>query len=225
MPEKCAKWRSPWRGFDMRINAILGEDVNYGFEGGPRYKTVISDTSNGMEDRASMWRWPKYEFRASYGYLQDDARDALNAFFQLAKGRFHSFMVKDWNDYTIVDQPLTVGAVGTTEAIQLYKSYTISGPYVRYRPIQAFKSCTIIGPDNLAVAGSYDLLAGTFTPSNAWVAGAHKISSAEFYTWVRFDDDYNPMTLEAPNATTAKVSLKEDPFEFSGTNVPTGWGG
>lgn len=207
-----------------RINAVLGEDVNYGFEGGARYKTVISDVTNGMENRASLWAYPKYEFNASYGYLVDEARDALSAFFHIAKGKTHDFMVKDWSDYTIIDQVISVGAVGTTEQIQLYKRYDVAGGYSRYRPIQAFKSCTITGPSG-AVAGTLDLLAGTFTPSSNWEAGEYRIVAAEFYVWCRFDDDYNPMKLEAMNATTARVSLKESPFPFLPTNVPNGWNG
>lgn len=205
-----------------RINAILGDTVNYGFEGGAKYRTIISDNTNRMEDRDALWLYPKYEFEASYGYLTDDARDDLNAVFHACRGRLHSFQFKDWNDYKITNQALVAGTAGTKETIQIYKRYDFGAAY-QIRPIQALASLVIHGPDALPVAGTFDPLAGTFTPTNDWSVGAHTIASCEFYVWVRLDDDYNPMRLEAPNASTSKVSLVEDPFPFTAVNVPGPW--
>ena len=41
--------------------------------------------------------------------------------------------------------------------------------------------------------------------------------------WVRYDDDYNEMTINSWRANTAKVTLKEDPFDFLPENVPNSW--
>lgn len=205
-----------------RINAVLGGGINYGFNGGARYKTVISETTNGLEDRDSLWKWPKYEFEASYEYLDDEARDVILDYIHVCKGKMHSFMFKDWNDYEIVNQPIVVGAAGTRDPIQIYKRYSLSIGY-QIRPIQALNTLTVVDALGAPVAGIFDPLTGIFTPTNDWADEQHTISECTFYVWVRFGDDYNPMTLYAPNATKANISLHEDPFPFAPVNVPDGW--
>lgn len=206
-----------------RINAVLDEAVDYGFSGGPRYKTNISDHPNGFEDRDSRWMYPKHEFSASFGDVDDDHRDLIIAGFHACRGRKHSIKFKDWNDFEIVDQPIQV-LPGTADPIQLYKTYAPFGPsYTTVRPIQAFAFCDLVDEVGAPVLGSLDTETGIFTPMNPWGTGEYRIQQAEFYVWVRFDDDYNEMTINSWRANTAKVTLKEDPFEFLPLNVPASW--
>jgi hypothetical protein len=55
-----------------------------------------------------------------------------------------------------------------------------------------------------------------------WGAGEYKLNG-EFYVWVRFDADYNSMTIKSWRANTASVDLVEDKFAFTPTNVPPSW--
>lgn len=206
-----------------RINAVLDEDVDYGFEGGPRYKTGKIDLENGFFDRDSQWIYARHEYSASFGNISDDRRDRIIAVFHACRGSRHSFMFKDWNDFEIFDQVIEVPA-GTSDKIQLYKTYTPFGPqYVTVRPIQAIKYAIIEDENGDEVTGSLNLLTGEFTPVGAWGGGVYKIREMEFYVWVAFEDDYNPMTINSWMANTAKVSLVEDKFEFDSTNVPMSW--
>lgn len=205
-----------------RINAVLDEEVDYGFEGGPGYSTGISDLDNGFEERDSEWAYAKHEYSASFGDIKDDARDYIIAVFHACRGRRHSFKFKDWNDYTIVDQVIEV-LPGTTDPIQLYKTYAPFGPpWVTVRPIQAFASATITDENDDEVPGTLDLTTGIFTPVGAWGSGEY-ILNAEFYVWVRFDADYNSMQINSWRANTTKVDLVEDKFAFTPTNVPASW--
>lgn len=206
-----------------RINAVLDEAVDYGFSGGPRYKTNIGEYPNGFEDRDSGWKYPKHEFSASFGDIPDENRDYIIAGFHVCAGRKHSIKFKDWNDFTIEDQVIQV-LPGTADPIQLYKTYAPFGPtYVRVRAIQAFAYCNIVDELGNPVAGTLDTETGIFTPDNEWTTQEYRIASAEFYVWVRYDDDYNEMTINSWRANTAKVTLKEDPFDFLPTNVPPSW--
>lgn len=209
-----------------RIYAVLDEEVDYGFEGGVRYKTEIADNPNRLEERDSKWKYGKHEFDASFGNIDDDERDFIIAVFHVCRGKLHSLQFKDHNDYKIINQVLQVGAEGTTEEIQLYKTYAPFGnPYVTVRPIQCLKSIEFVDENNDIVAGTWDMGAGTFVPANPWGVGPYRVRLAEFYVWVRFDDDYNPMTINSWRANTAKVRLVEDPIEFLHTNVPNSWDG
>lgn len=206
-----------------RIDAVLDEVVDYGFSGGPRYKTNVAEYPNGFEDRDGEWKYPKHEYSASFGNISDDRRDLIIASFHICRGRKHSIKFKDWNDFEIYDQVIQV-LPGTSNPIQLYKSYTPFGPtYITIRPIQAFKFCNIVDEAGLPVAGSLDTETGLFTPVDPWTTQEYRIESAEFYVWVRFDDDYNEMTINSWSANTARVSLKEDPFDFLPLNVPDSW--
>lgn len=206
-----------------RINAVLDEEVDYGFSGGPRYKTNIGEYPNGFEDRDSGWKYPKHEFSASFGDIDDDDRDAIIAGFHVCKGRKHAIKFKDWNDYKIENQVINV-IPGTANPIQLYKTYAPFGDaYTAVRPIQAFAECEIVDENGDVVLGTLDTETGIFTPSTEWGVGEYRISYAEFYVWVRYDDDYNEMTINSWRANTAKVTLKEDPFDFLPLNVPDSW--
>lgn len=206
-----------------RINAVLEEDVDYGFEGGPRYKTNVGEYPNGIEDRDSQWKYPKHEFSASFGDIPDEKRDRVIAGFHVCAGKKHSIKFKDWNDFEIVDQLVQV-LPGTASAIQLYKTYAPYGPdYVRVRPIQCFKSLVLVDEVGDPVPGTLDYNTGIFTPDGEWADAPYYIESAEFYVWVRYDDDYNPMTINSWRANTAKVTMKEDAFDFLPENVPNSW--
>lgn len=205
-----------------RINAVLDEQVDYGFEGGPAYSTGVTDLENGFEERDSEWMYPKHEYSASFGDIDDETRDYIIAVFHACRGRRHAFKFKDWNDFTVVDQPLQVRP-GTSEPVQLYKSYAPFGPpYVSIRPVQAWKWAELVDANGDAVAGTLDLDTGVFTPVGAWGAGEYLLTG-EFYVWVRFDADYNAMQINSWRANTAKVDLVEDKFAFAPANVPPSW--
>lgn len=209
-----------------RINAVLDEYVDYGFQGGPRYKVNVEEYPNRLEDRDSRWQYAKHEFSASFGDVDEESRDYLIAAFHVCRGRTHSLKFKDWNDFTIVDQPFQV-IPGTAEPVQLYKTYAPFGPlYVRVRPIQCVRLCVIHDPSGNPVDGTWDYETGIFTPSSEWAeVGEYRIAYAEFYVWVRYDNDYHEMTINSWRANTTKVQFVEDPFFFMPTNVPLGWDG
>lgn len=208
-----------------RINAVLDEEVDYGFEGGARYKTNIAEMENGFTDKDAGWKYSIHEFHASFGDIDEDVRDFLIEVFHACRGRLHSFKFKDWNDYRIVDQPIKV-LPGTAAKIQLYKVYQPDGwPAYTIRPIQAFNFCKIVDENGDPVAGTLNKETGEFTPDEEWGNGEYRIEEAEFYVWVYFDDDYNSMTINSWRAHTAKVTLVEDRFDFDAENVPDSWDG
>lgn len=205
-----------------RIRAVLDEEVDYGFEGGPRYKSGIADLENGFFDKDSQWAYPRHEFSAQFGNINNVRSERIISVFHVCRGARHSFMFKDWNDFEIVDQVIDVEA-GTANKIQLYKVYEPFGPpYRTIRPIQALKWATITDDNEDEVAGTFDLYTGEFTPDGLWGAGVYTLN-CEFYVWVSFENDYNPMTINNWRANTASVTLIEDKFEFDATNVPDSW--
>lgn len=203
-----------------RIHAVLEDEVDYGFEGGGEYNTDIADLENRFEDRDSAWKFPKHKYSANFSNLDEADRDRFIEIFHACRGRRHSFLIKDWNDFEGVDQPLAV-AVSTTNKVQLYKTYTF-GPAYTIRPIFAFKTVQILDETDTPVPGTMNLWTGEFTPDNPWGVGPYKWTG-EFYVWVRFDSDYNTLTINAWRNHTANIELIEDPIKITATNVPMSW--
>lgn len=211
------------------INAVLDEYVDYGFEGGPEYSNEVVDLENGFEHVDSAWAYARHRFSASFGNIKEDARDYIISVFHACRGRRHAFKFKDHNNYKAVAEPLVVFP-GTMNPVQLYVTYQpvdpVTGevwPAYTVRPIQAVKAGAVIKtPGGATVAGTLDLNTGIFTPSSNWLSGTHTWDG-EFYVWVRFDADYNSMTINSWMANTAKVELVERKFAFAPANVPASW--
>lgn len=203
------------------INAVLDEQVDYGFEGGPEYLNEVVDLENGFEYIDTAWEYARHRFNARFGNIPDEDRDYIINVFHACKGRAHAFKFKDWNDFEALDEPLLV-EVGTTNPVQLYKTYSFGQAYT-VRPIQALKLAVIENASG-PVAGTLDLETGMFTPDAMWASGAHTWSG-EFYVWVRFDADYNAMTINSWRANTASIELLERKREITATNIPISWAG
>lgn len=205
-----------------RITAILDEEVNYGFEGGPEYKTNVIDLENRFEERDSAWKYPKHKYSANLGNLNDVARERVIKIFHACRGRRHSFMFLDYNDYQAIDEVVNT-FIGTLNPIQLYKTYTFGNAYT-IRPITALNGseCVVKTIAGVTIAGTFDVLTGQFTPTDPWPAATAKWSG-EFYVWVRFEDDYTSMTIANWSQNTADISLVEDVVPFTPTNVPDSW--
>lgn len=211
-----------------RINAVLDEQVDYGFEGGPEYSNEVVDLENGFEHIDSAWEYPRHRYSASFGNIKDEDRDYVISVFHACRGRRHYFKFKDWNDYTATDEPLEV-LPGTTNPVQLYKTYQPRDPVTddlwpayTIRPIQAVLSAVVKTPGGATVSGTLDTETGMFTPSSNWASGTHTWTG-EFYVWVRFDNDYNSMTINSWRANTAKVELVEGKFAVTAANMPDSW--
>lgn len=203
------------------IDELLDEEVAYGFEGGPEYNTTVIDLENSLEQRDSKWKYAKHKYSATFDNLTDEAKETIIRVFHACRGRRHAFMFKDWNDYQAAAEPIVV-PTGTSDPIQLYKTYNFGEAYT-VRVVQAVNSNTRIRDvDNNIVAGTLDTATGMFTPADDWEAGQHTWSG-DFYVWVRFQDDYNSFTINSWQASTAQVDLLEDKRDVTAENVPDSW--
>lgn len=205
------------------INALLDKEVAYGFEGGPEYSTDEVMLDNGIRYADSAWAYPRHRYTAQYDNMQDADRSRIIEVFHAARGKRHSFKFRDWNDYEAEAQPLNVplSLVGTTNPVQLYKTYTF-GPAYQIRPIQAIEEATVYLDGDTPVDGIIDVNTGMFYPASAWADGDYTWSGT-FYVWVHFTNDYNAFTINSWQANTANIELEEDKREITAENVPASW--
>jgi uncharacterized protein (TIGR02217 family) len=185
-------------------------DVALGAHGGPERLTDIVTLSSGAEERNARWANSRRRYNAAYGVKSRADMQAVLAFFEERRGRFHSFLWRDGLDFssnggsgtpTPFDQVIGTGD-GTTTVFQLVKRYGASfDPYLR--PITK----PVAGSLRLAVAGTerttgfaVDSLTGLITFTTAPASSAAITAGFLFDVPVRFDTDRLDVELSSFDA-------------------------
>lgn len=179
-------------------------DIALGARGGPERATDIVTLASGFEERNSRWAHSRRRYNAGYGVKSRADMQAVLAFFEERRGRFHSFLWRDGLDCSSNGpQPLGTGD-GTTTAFQLSKTYGASfDPYVRpiTKPVAGTVSVTIDGAP--ATAFTVDAATGIVTFDTAPADGATLAAEFEFDVPVRFDVDRLDIELTTFDAADA----------------------
>jgi hypothetical protein len=74
-------------------------DPDYGYRGGPRFKTTLFIAKSGHEQRVSNWSATKGIWTVGFGLRGVSALSDLRDFFYARNGRARAFRYRDWNDY------------------------------------------------------------------------------------------------------------------------------
>ncbi|MDR3475184.1 MAG: DUF2460 domain-containing protein [Devosia sp.] len=187
--------------------------VALGAHGGPERLTDIITLKSGAEERNARWANSRRRYNAGYGVKSRADMQAVLAFFEERRGRFHSFLWRDGLDFssnggsgapTPADQRIGTGDGATTQ-FQLTKTYGASfDPYLR--PITK----PVAGSVRVAVAGveqttgfAVDTLTGIVTFTAAPAAGAAVTAGFLFDVPVRFDTDRLDIELTSFDAADA----------------------
>jgi uncharacterized protein (TIGR02217 family) len=178
-------------------------DVALGARGGPERATDIVTLASGREERNSRWAHSRRRWNAGYGVKSHADMQAVLAFFEERRGRFHSFLWRDGLDHSAEEQAIGTGN-GVLTAFQLVKRYGASfDPYVRpiTKPVAATVRVWVAGVE--ATSGlSVSATTGVVTFDVAPTAGAIT-ASFEFDVPVRFDTDRLDIELSSFDAADA----------------------
>ena len=179
-------------------------DVALGARGGPERATDIVTLASGREERNSRWAQSRRRYNAGYGVKSRADMQAVLAFFEERRGRFHSFLWRDALDHSSNGpQPLGTGD-GVAVAFQLSKTYGASfDPYVRpiTKPVAETVVVTVDGVATTAFAVSDTT--GIVTFDDPPVEGAVLLAEFEFDVPVRFDTDRLDIELSSFDAADA----------------------
>jgi uncharacterized protein (TIGR02217 family) len=188
-------------------------DVALGARGGPERATDIVTLDSGREERNSRWAQSRRRYNTGYGVKSRADMQAVLAFFEERRGRFHAFLWRDALDCssrdgdaapTPFDQTLGTGD-GTKTTFQLVKTYGASfDPYVRpiTKPVAGSVRVAIDGVE-LASGWSLDTLTGIVTFASAPGAGLVVKAGYLFDVPVRFDIDRLDIELTSFDAASA----------------------
>jgi uncharacterized protein (TIGR02217 family) len=177
-------------------------DVALGSRGGPERVTDIVTLASGREERNSRWLHSRRRYNAGYGVKSRADMQAVLAFFEERRGRFHSFLWRDGLDHSATDEVIGEGN-GETVAFQLVKKYGADfDPYLR--PItKPVPESVVVKVDDVATAVEVDPLTGIVTFAAAPEEGAAITASFEFDVPVRFDIDRLDIELSSFDAADA----------------------
>ena len=185
-------------------------DVALGARGGPERATDIVTLASGREERNSRWAQSRRRYNAGYGVKSRADMQAVLAFFEERRGRFHAFLWRDGLDHSsgaetpsAFDQAIGAGD-GTTTAFQLTKRYGADfDPYLR--PItKPVAGTVVVRIDGVATTGfTLDASTGIVGFDTAPSEGAVLTAEFEFDVPVRFDIDRLDIELSSFDAADA----------------------
>ena len=185
--------------------------VALGARGGPERATDIVALASGREERNSRWAQSRRRYNAGYGVKSRADMQAVLAFFEERRGRFHSFLWRDGLDHssgaetpTAFDQTIGVGD-GTTTAFQLTKRYGVNfDPYLRpiTKPVNGTVKMAVSGVE-LTSGFTVNALTGIVTVTVAPAVDAVVTAGFLFDVPVRFDIDRLDIELSSFDAAEA----------------------
>lgn len=165
-----------------------GITPDFGFQGGPTFKTNIVSLNNGREVRNADWSQARHAFTANYGSMSQAQFLYLKDLYLQCRGRWAPFLFRDWSDFQAVDAQFGTGD-GTTTTFQLSKTSSLPGgtPYIR--TVRAPESGVIVKVAGVVTAASVSQTDGSVVFTAAPASGAALTWSGNYLLQVRFDDD------------------------------------
>ncbi len=188
-------------------------DVALGARGGPERATDVVTLASGAEERNSRWAHARRRYNAGYGIKSRADMQAVLAFFEERRGRFHSFLWRDALDHgsngfaapTPFDQQIGTGDAAQ-KTFQLIKRYGADfDPYDRpiTKPLAASVRVAVAGVELGAADFEVDDLTGLVTLDLAPPIGDPVTAGFEFDVPVRFDIDRLDIELSSFDAAEA----------------------
>ena len=188
-------------------------DVALGARGGPERATDVVTLASGREERNSRWAHSRRRYNAGYGVKSRADMQAVLAFFEERRGRFHSFLWRDALDCSsdgsavpgAGDQLLGTGN-GTATAFQLVKRYGASfDPYLRSisKPVAGTVRVAVADVELASGGFEVDGLTGIVTLDTAPAVGQAVTAGFLFDVPVRFDSDRLDIELSSFDAAEA----------------------
>jgi uncharacterized protein (TIGR02217 family) len=188
-------------------------DVALGARGGPERATDVVTLASGREERNSRWADSRRRYNAGYGVKSRADMQAVLAFFEERRGRFHSFLWRDGLDHssngtempTPLDQAIGTGD-GERVLFMLTKTYGAGfDPYLRpiTKPVAGTVRDAVAGAEVGGGDFTVDTKTGVVTLAAAPADGAAVTAGFLFDVPVRFDTDRLDVELTSFDAAEA----------------------
>jgi uncharacterized protein (TIGR02217 family) len=201
--------------YPIQIEQVPG----FGFTGGPEFQTNIQSIQSGGENRNGEWTIARHKFTAPFANISNDAYLAIKKVFLICRGRLHTFLYRDWADFTAINEPFGTGD-GATKTFYLSKMSKDLDTGALY--LRAVSKPNVTAPldtpialkvDGVVTAATVSDTDGSVVFASAPATGAALTWTGEFFVQVRFDMDYLPFSINDRNksgyVTNGSVDLIE----------------
>jgi uncharacterized protein (TIGR02217 family) len=191
------------------------DDWSWFATGGPKFKTHITAGDSDYEDRISVGDLGLRRYSLSRTLHSQTELDWFMAFWQLRRGSFEGFRLKDWRDFSGTGQNLGTGD-GTLTGFQLRKLYGNTDPLTGAasqswrtikKPLPGSVKVYLNGVQQLS-GWTVNTATGLVSFSVAPAAGAVVTADFEFDVPVRFANDEPPLQFDANFGLSSLSSLK-----------------
>lgn len=144
----------------------LSYNVDWGSEGGPSTRVDVVRRPGGGENRFPRWSGSLRKFNGAFGIKKYSQLYELIELFEVAEGSAHTFLYKDWNDYSTASDGVSAPSAtdveigvgdGVKTVFQMKKRYVReSGTYVKERTItKPIASTTLLSLDNVTQSSGW----------------------------------------------------------------------
>lgn len=193
------------------IRAYLETCEGYGWEGGPEFSTRITTMANGFERRNGDWAEARRKFSLPFLNLSRERYLPILQMFYAARGQLHCFLYRDPLDHEADNEFIGLGN-GSLQVFQLSKLTVVDG-FIYQRNVYAIPDDETIQVtvNNVPTVVTIDKDRGLITFGSPVANNASIRWSGVFDCWVRFNQDYLPFSLDAPDARNGQVELVEMP--------------
>ena len=182
-------------------------EIAFGASGGPERRTDVVTLASGREKRNARWAHSRRRYDAGTGIRSLQDLQAVQAFFERARGRLYGFRFKDPFDSSSAPAGAEVSPFdceigkgdGASADFQLVKLYGAGGnAYARdiSKPVSGSARVAVDGME-LGEGADFalDARTGIVTLAAAPAAGAAVTAGVRFDVPVRFDTDRLEMSL------------------------------
>jgi uncharacterized protein (TIGR02217 family) len=161
--------------------------INYGASYGPRFRTLVNQQSDGIEQRQIKWFDPLILCNLAEFPINITELNYLLSFHSSVKGSLIGFRLKDWSDYQASGYTLGTGT-GVTQTWQLTKTYRIENNSVTRLISKPVPNSVVLRKDGViqSLGWSIDTTTGIITTT---LTGSLSVDSFEFDIPVRFEQD------------------------------------
>lgn len=188
------------------IEQRLLDRVSYGTQGGPTWSTLRIPLRSGVTRRKANRARPLYRFIIMYENLQETDHAQVIGAFNACLAGVHSFRLKDWSDYRVVNQFLVTADGSSEQQVQLFKLYEFGNENIEREIRKPVSGTVTLTADGAPISAVVDYETGLVT----FAAAEDEIIrwSGEFDVPVYFEAD--ELLFVANNRTASGLVLTND---------------
>jgi uncharacterized protein (TIGR02217 family) len=191
------------------LDTYLDRCPDFGWQGAPRFNTLIVPLKNKRTRRNAEWSRPEWRFNVPFNNNAPEHYQQVLDTFLVCRGRTHAFRVRNWLQYQATAQQFATGD-GTTSEFQLGRLISIAGETYTDAVYALSQEDDAPTPeatvDGVVAAATFNDRLGKVLFDVAPALGTVLRWTGYYDFWVRFAADDLPYTIEETDGAEFFIS-------------------